>query len=285
VGLGRLSDNPVISLACRLYIDLFRNIPSILQVVFWYQIVLHLPAERRAVALPGGSFVSNRGLYFPVVEIVDWGSALAVFACLAGLVVALAALRRMLTMRLRLAFAAACVLTVLAVVALHGAPIRLSYPTLRGFAFRGGVHVPAEFLALLIGLSVLGTAYVGEIVRGGVQSVGRGMLEAGRSLGLREWVIDWKIRIPLGLRTIVPPLGNQYLITIKNTSLGAAIGYSDLFAITSNSINMNGHTFEMLGLMVGIYLVVNSAFSALMDRFNNKVALKGLRPAGVRAAA
>ncbi|GGF49110.1 ABC transporter permease [Aliidongia dinghuensis] len=287
VGLGRLSRNFVISFGCRLYTDIFRNVPSILQIVFWYQIILHLPQERRAVPLPGGAFISNRGIYLPGLEATNGNLCLAVGLILMAMLIAASPLGRRLG-RGRGTVLAAAAGAIVALTLWFGAPVTIQLPHLHGFSFENGLRVPAEFAAVLIGLSVLGTAYVAEIVRGGIQSIGRGPVEAGRALGLHEWMIDWKIRIPLGLRAIVLPLGNQYLITVKNTSLGAAIGYSDLFAITSNSINMNGHTFEMLGVMVGLYLVVNYCLSLMINWFNARVALKGARsigrqPAGGRA--
>jgi general L-amino acid transport system permease protein len=169
----------------------------------------------------------------------------------------------------------AAIVGVTLIVTLAGPHTRMDWPVLRGFGYVGGTRLTTEFLSLFIALSFYSTAFIGEIVRGGLLSVPKGQIEAGLSLGLPSWLIEWKIRIPLGLRAILPALSNQHLFTMKLTSLGAAIGYSDLFAVTSVSINQTGQTIELLIMMVALYFIINYALAAGMHNLNKAFALKG----------
>lgn len=278
-GLGRVSANPVVAALCRLYTDLFRNVPSLLQVVFWYQVLSHLPVERRAWSGFGAVFLSNRGLYLPAPA---WASGVQLLypALAAGGMGGLAwwaSRGRPYAVRCGAVFGSG-----LAGAAAVGAAVGIGVdlPVLKGFSFQGGFRLPTEFLALVIGLSVFYTAYIAEVVRGGLLSVERGLLEAGRSLGLREMQVHRLVRLPLALRTIVLPLGSQYLNIVKTTSLGAAIGFAELFGVTSNGINMSGHTFELLAVMVGLYFSINIVLASGVRVINARAALVGLhRPA------
>ena len=134
--------------------------------------------------------------------------------------------------------------------------------------------MPVEFLALYLAITIYSSAYIAEIMRGGLLAVDKGQIEAGRALGLKESTIHWNIRLPLALRSALPPLGNQYLITMKVTSLGAAIGYADLFSVVSTSINHAGQTIELLVLMMAGYLLINYVIAQGMQYLNRRFALK-----------
>ncbi len=273
-GFGRVSANPVVVGLCRLYTDLFRNVPSLLQVVFWYQVLSRLPVERRAWTVAGVVFLSNRGLYLPSLAWVSATQLLfaAMAATVAGALAWWATRGRSYPSR-----CGAIVLAALTgAMAAFAASGTIGVPVLRGFSFQGGFRVPTEFLALVIGLSFFYTAYIAEVVRGGLLSVERGLLEAGRSLGLRELQVHRLVRLPLALRTIVLPLGSQYLNIVKTTSLGAAIGFAELFGVTSNGINMSGHTFALLAVMVGLYLSINIVLAFAIRLVNARAALVGL---------
>ena len=273
IGMCRLSDNAALQICCKIYIDLLRNVPAIMQIYFWYEVFRHVRPERQALALGGGVFLSNRGLYFPSIEMVDGSGAFV--AGLAALV--LAALVASMYWRSFYPALAAAALSALVVV-WHGELFHLQLPALRGFSFRGGHRMPVEFLVLLVAITLYSTAYIAEIVRGGLQAVDKGQIEAGRALGLKERTIYWRIRFPLAMRSALPPLSNQYLITMKVTSLGAAIGFADLFSVTSTSINHSGQTIEMLIVMMGSYLLINYVLASLMQRLNASLALKGYDP-------
>lgn len=270
IGMCRLWDNVALQACCRIYVDLLRNVPAIMQIYFWYEVFRHARPERQALAFGGGFFLSNRGLYFPSVGIVD-GAAMFLaglaLLMLAGLIVA------MYWRSFYPVLAAAAISAV--VVVWHGEIFQLQLPALRGFSFRGGHRMPVEFLVLLVAITLYSSAYIAEIVRGGLQSVDIGQIEAGRALGLKERIIYWRIRFPLAMRSALPPLSNQYLITMKVTSLGAAIGFADLFSVTSTSINHVGQTIEMLVVMMGSYLLINFVLASAMQRLNARLALKG----------
>ncbi|MBT6278311.1 MAG: ABC transporter permease subunit, partial [Chromatiales bacterium] len=138
-----------------------------------------------------------------------------------------------------------------------------------------GLRVIPEFTALAVSIIVFGSAYIGEIVRGGFNAVSRGQLECAKALGLRPWMVMLHIHIPLAMRAIVPPLGNMYVWLMKATTLGIAIGFSDLFMIVSTSINQSGQTIELLGLMMLGFFIINYTISALMNMLNRAIALKG----------
>jgi general L-amino acid transport system permease protein len=215
------------------------------------------------------AFLSNRALYVPTLGIADPSRAWLVVILLGlGAAAGLAARTRLL----HTASIAFLLAGVLALVAWQ--PFDLDRPILRGFSYAGGGRLTAEFLALFVALSIYGSAFVAEIVRGGLLSVARGQIEAAHALGLPGWLIELKIRIPLGLRAILPALSNQHLFTMKLTSLGAAIGFSDLFAVTSIGINQTGQTIELLAIMVALYFVTNYVLAMAMHLLNASFALK-----------
>jgi His/Glu/Gln/Arg/opine family amino acid ABC transporter permease subunit len=267
-GLAAVSRNFLLGSVASGYVALFRNVPALLQVFFWYTVLKRLPGERNALALGDAVFLSNRALYVPSVSL-DGATVPALALALVGVGIAVAALARG---RARLG-GLALVLGGLSVLFL-GPGLVLHRPVLKGFGFVGGGRLSLEFLALFIVLTIYSGAFVAEIVRGGLIAVDRGQIEAGRALGLPGWVVELKIRIPLALRLILPPLSNQYLFTMKLTSLGTAIGFSDLFAVTSIGINQTGQTIELLVIMVALYFVTNYVLALAMHMLNGAIALK-----------
>lgn len=269
IGLFRLSSNVAVRAVSTIYVDVLRNVPVIMQIYFWYEIFKHAPTERQALAFGGGFFLSSRGFYFPALRIDPGaGLLLAGMAVLVGAAAYMAIKGRSVYPLLATLAASALVL------AWPGGPTQLEYPALQGFSFRGGHRMPVEFLILLVAITLYSAAYIAEIVRGGLLAVDNGQIEAGRALGLRERTINWRIRFPLAMRSALPPLSNQYLITMKVTSLGAAIGFADLFSVTSSSINHAGQTIEMLIVMMGSYLLINYVLARVMQRVNQRIALK-----------
>lgn len=274
LGLALISRNYLLSHIAAAYVAAFRNVPAILQVFFWYNVLKHLPGERQAWPIAGIGILSNRGLAIASPSLdgvaVSWvmavAAAFAVFA--AWCVRAKVRARGWLV-------AAAAVAGIAVIATIGSAHVRFDRPVLRGFGYVGGMRLNTEFLSLFVALSFYSSAFIGEIVRGGLLAVSKGQIEAARALGLPSWLIEWKIRIPLGLRAILPALSNQHLFTMKLTSLGAAIGYSDLFAVTSVSINQTGQTIELLTIMVALYFVTNYALAIGMHNLNRAFALRG----------
>jgi general L-amino acid transport system permease protein len=155
-----------------------------------------------------------------------------------------------------------------------GAPSELDRPALRGFNFQGGMTLPPEFMALLLGLSLYIAAFIAEIVRSGVQSVGRGQIEAARSVGLGSGDLYRYIILPQALRVIVPPAASQYVSLFKNSSLGVAIGYPELFNISNTVTTVSGHAIECVLIMASVYLLISLAIAVLMNLYNRAIQIK-----------
>ena len=279
VGIARTSGNEMLMLLGRIHVDFFRNIPLILQVFFWYAVVTHLPAPRAAL-VAGPMTLSNRGIYVPALNLGGSRVLAIAVVILATLVVALIFGTRRARGPRRgkvLAVLAGGAVLAVALVLLGrapGAPL-VDLPRMAGLTIRGGLRVSPEFTALLVAIGTYGGAYIGEIVRGGFQSVGRGQLEAARSLGLRPWHVFARVRFPLALRAMLPILANQYVWLIKATTMGIAIGFSDFFMVVAVTINQSGQTLEAIALLMAGLLAINLTLAAIFNRINRAIALKG----------
>lgn len=270
-----VAGNPVWSGVARAYVQMFRNMPLILQALFWFAVVTHLPGPRQAIGF-AGVVVSNRGMSVPFFTAA--GLALAGTAILA-FVIAFAVLGRTGGWkRWSIAGAAAVVAAGLIYVFVLRGEALLAVPRLAGFNFRGGVHIPTEFVAVLIALSMFGSAYIAEIVRGGFATVPDSVIDAARALALPSWLIELKVRVPLALRAIVLPMGSQYTTLIKATSIGLAVGFTDLFAVTLMSINQSGHTIALLCVMTVCFVLLNQLAVSAANALNRAVQSPGHGP-------
>jgi general L-amino acid transport system permease protein len=282
VGIGRLSHNWLIRKVATVYVELFRNIPPLLVILFWYQGVLALlPAVRESYALPFGSFLNNRGFYFPKLIWSD-----GAWLVLAGLVVGIA-LSVFVAHRARVRQAATgqqfpVFSTGLALIVgmpllgfiLAGFPVTVELPQKGTFNLTGGVNVKPEFLSLFLALSLYTASFIAEIVRAGIMGVSRGQSEAAAALGLRPGPALRLVVIPQALRIIIPPLTSQYLNLTKNSSLAVAIGYPDLYAIGGTILNQTGQAIEVVVIFMVVYLSLSLFTSLFMNWFNNRMALK-----------
>ena len=282
VGIARLSRNWVVSRLAAGYVELIRNIPLLLQLLFWYNAVLKaLPELRDSIALPGGGFLNNRGLFLPRPDFEPgFGAALA--ALLIGLATAFAlhvwARRRQERTGAQphiVGWTLALILGLpLAVFALAGFPLRFSFPQMSRFNVVGGIEILPEFAALLLALSVYTAAFIAEAVRAGILSVAHGQTEAAQSLGLRSGMTLRLIVIPQAMRVIVPPLTNQYLNLAKNSSLAVAIGYPDLVQVFAGSVlNITGQAVEVIAITMAVYLVISLITSLLMNLYGRSTAI------------
>ena len=283
VGIARLSSNWLVRNVARGYVELIRNIPLLLQLLFWYNAVLKaLPEMRQSFGL-GGVLLNNRGLFVPQPVFgpgSEWVALTAVLALTAaiGLIVA-ARGRRAQTGRempaLLPLLITAIGLPVIVFFAI-GADVRLNYPQLGRFNVSGGVEILPEFGALLFGLVIYTAAFIAEVVRAGLLSVPRGQIEAAAALGLRRRDVLDLIVIPQAKRVIIPPLTNQYLNLIKNSSLAVAIGYPDFVQIfTGTVLNQTGQAIEVVVITLGIYLALSFVTSAAMNWYNARIAYPG----------
>ncbi|MFC5069707.1 amino acid ABC transporter permease [Flaviflagellibacter deserti] len=282
VGIARLSPNFLLRSIATIYVEFFRNIPPLLQLLFWYKAVLALlPSPRAGFVLPGDIFLNNRGLILPK-PVAEAGAGIVFAAAVLAIIAAIfvsrwATQRRVLTgatfptvkVVLALLFGLPCLAFVI-----MGGPFTMDVPVLQGFNFRGGMVVAPEFMALLLGLSVYTGAFIAEIVRGGILAVSKGQTEAAGSLGLTRTQMLRLVIVPQAMRVIIPPLTNQYLNLTKNSSLAVAIGYPDLVAVFAGTVlNQTGQAIEVIAITMLVYLTMSLLTSALMNWFNLRMAL------------
>lgn len=281
VGIARLSSNWIMARLAAAYVELFRNTPQLLQIVFWYTLVTLLPHPRQAWNPVGDVFLSKRGLVMPWPESHSaWWWMFVAFA--GALVLAVRLGRRAARQRRKGAgaritgpwLAALVVGAPVAAWWFSGAPTAISIPAMSAFNIRGGATASPEFIALLLGLSLYIAAFIAEIVRAGIQSVPRGQLEAARAIGLSRVHLYIRVVLPQALRVMVPPAAAQYVSTIKNSSLGVAIGYPELFNVSNTIITLSGNTIEAIVIMMAVYLTISFVIAALMNWYNHAMRIR-----------
>jgi general L-amino acid transport system permease protein len=281
VGIGRLSRNWLVRKICTVYVEVFRNIPPLLVIFFWYLGVLAiLPQPRDSINLPFGALLSNRGLAIPkpVWEEGSWLVGLAFLLALAMCVFVArrARARQMATgQRFPVLWTNIALLVGLPLLALvaAGFPVGFSVPKLGAFQATGGANISPEFLALYLALSLYTASFIAEIVRAGILGVNKGQTEAAAALGLRPGVATRLIIVPQAMRIIVPPLTSQYLNLTKNSSLAIAVGYADLVSIGGTILNKSGNSIQIVVIWMVVYLAISLATSLFMNWFNARVAL------------
>ena len=272
VGVMRLSTNWLVRNIALAFIELVRNTPQLIQIVFWYIAVLQtLPSPRRSIVLPPGVLLNIRGLYLPNPVFGGHAVGLATVAAVALFATPLA---WRLTVAGRPAGARALLLPALAALLVLAGIDHVEWPAMQGFNIAGGIQVPPELVALWAGLSIYGAAFIAEIVRGAIVAVPKGQPEAALSLGLRPGQVLSKVVLPQAVRVMVPPLTSQYLNLIKSSSLGAAVAYPELFQIFAGTVlNQSGRELESIVILMVIFLAINLTVSALMNWYNRHVAL------------
>ena len=280
VALGRLSPNWLLSRISGGYVELVRNLPPLFQILFWYLAVLAaLPNPRQSIDLFGSFFLSNRGFVIPK-PIGNPGFepfVLAIVIAIVGSLLLRRYARKQLFDHGRMIRIWPYVLGMLIGLPLlsslvFGAPVKFEIPELKGFNFSGGSRVIPEFVALTLALSTYTAAFIAEIVRAGIQSVHKGQMEAGSSLGLQRGSTLRLIVVPQAMRVILPPLTNQYLNLTKNSSLAVAIGYPDLVSVfAGTTLSQTGQAIEIIGMTMGVYLLISLVTSALMSFYGWRI--------------
>ncbi|WP_337997059.1 amino acid ABC transporter permease [Oleispirillum naphthae] len=282
-GISRLSRNWLVARLAEVYVEIFRNVPLLLQIFFWYFAVLQtLPAPRRSLNFHDLVFLSKRGLYVPA-PVFGPGMEWVGLALLAALI-AVWRLSRWETRRREATgqifpfWRVAAALAIGApglVFLLAGAPMTWSVPALRGFNFAGGGVLLPELVALWFALTVYTGTFIAEIVRSGIQAVSHGQTEAAAALGLKRGQIIRLVVLPQALRVIIPPLTSQYLNLAKNSSLATAIGYPDLVNVfMGTTLNQTGQAVEVVAMTMSVYLTISLVISLAMNGYNKRVALK-----------
>lgn len=281
IGIARLSTNWLVAKIAALYIEVMQNIPVLLQLFFWYAIFYEsFPPPRQALNPVPGVFLCNRGLIFAVPAPHPAWSYMG-WTFVAVLIVGWF-LNRWGRKRQELTgqeFPAGMITIAMAVVLpllvwlVAGAPTAMDVPVMRGFNFSGGITVSPEFSALLLGLVLYTAAFVAEIVRAGIQSVGRGQIEAAMAIGLRPAKVLRLVVLPQALRVIIPPLTTQMLNLLKNSSLAIAIGYADFVSVANTTINQTGQAIEGVAMIMLVFLTFSLLTSLFMNWYNKKMAL------------
>ena len=267
IGFASLSEHPILRHAALRYVDAMRNLPKLLILLAVYVVMVReLPGVRDAWGLGELVFISNRGIEVPAILFADGWSAWATFA--AG--IAAAALGWWLFARRGHPYAGVLAAAVVVLVTFVLAEPQVSLPALRGFNFSGGWTVSIPFLALLIALGTYHGAQIGELVRAAILAVPEGQRQAGYALGLGPLGVMWLIVLPQALRLMVPPLTNQYINTLKNTSIGLAVGYSDFVSVMSTSVNQTFRPIELMLVTICVYLSVGLAVSGAMAAFESR---------------
>jgi general L-amino acid transport system permease protein len=282
MGVARLSSNWLVARLATVYIETFRNLPLLLQIMFWYFAVLRpLPLPRQSLEFGEAVFLNNRGLFLPrpVGEDGFGVVVVAFFAAVVGVIFMVRWARRRQEATGR-QFPSGIVGTLiivglpLIVFLLAGAPLHWEYPELRGFNFRGGLEVIPELAALVLALSIYTGAFIAEAVRSGIQAVSHGQTEAASALGLRPKLTLNLVVIPQAMRVIIPQLTSQYLNLTKNSSLATAIGYPDLVNVfAGTTLNQTGQAVEVIAMTMAVYLAISLTISLFMNWYNKRVQL------------
>jgi general L-amino acid transport system permease protein len=282
IGIARLSTNWIVAKVAQVYVELIRNIPLLLQLIFWYNAVLKpLPNPRNALSFGAGFFLSNRGLTVPEPSFGP-GAENIVYALIFGLLFAFAfrhwAKGRQESTGQQYPIGLVALIAIIGLPLLvfffSGRPVHFDVPVQKGFNFAGGLQVYPELVALLLGLVLYTAAFIAEIVRAGIQAVSHGQIEAAHALGLRQKPTLNLVVIPQAMRVITPPLTSQFLNLTKNSSLAVAIGYPDLVQIfAGTALNQSAKAIEIMLMTMAVYLTLSLITSFIMNIYNRRMAL------------
>lgn len=280
IGVARLSMNWLVGRLATVYVEVIRNVPLLIQLFFWYVLITeNLPGPRQALRPVEGVFLSNRGLKFPALQgdSLSWILYGLLLAALCTFVFYYRSRRHQEKTGKTFPILSTGLLMLLVFpfigYFLGGASLALEYPELRGFNFTGGLSISPELSALLAGLVIYTSAFVAEIVRSGIQSIGSGQWEAASSIGLGKARVLRLVILPQALRVMIPPLTSTYLNLTKNSSLAVAIGYPDIVSVVNTTLNQTGQAIEGVLIIMAAYLTVSLSISVFMNWYNRHIAL------------
>lgn len=284
IGVARLSKNFLIAKVALSYIEIFRNIPLLLQILFWYNVVLaSLPSQRQSIELGANMVLNNRGFFVPRPIMEDgFGFVIISFFIAIAVVVYLskALKRRFENTGKSIFFLPWGILILFAipfiVYLFNGSPLHFDVPLLKGFNYVGGMTYTPEFLALAFALSIYQATFIAEAVRSGIEAVDRGQKEAAVDLGLSSYQSLKFIVLPQAIRIALPPIISQFLNLVKNSSLAASIGYPELMTIFGGTaLNQTGQAIEIILMVMSVYLFVSLIISIILNYLNKKMTVKG----------
>ena len=282
IGIARLSKNWIIAKLSMIYVEIIRNTPLLLQLLFWYNAVLKpLPDPRNSISMFGAVFLNNRGVIMPTPITgpnFDWTWMATMVAIVIWIGLSIVARKRQAATGKRIpanliGFGLFILLPLLAFWA-AGSPLGFEFPKQSRFNLTGGVQIYPEFVALLLGLSTYTAGFIAEHVRAGILAVSKGQSEAAHALGLSNGQTLRLIIVPQAMRVIIPPLTSQYLNLTKNSSLAVAIGYPDLVQVfTGTVLNQTGQAVEVIAITMLVYLSISLTTSLFMNIYNRRMAL------------
>jgi len=280
MGVLRLSNNWLVSRLAGVYVEGTRNVPLLLQIIFWWTILSGLPRVANSLSIGNAIYLNNRGVRFPA-PVMEPGMGFVIVTAIIGLMVAMiisgwATRRRVATgqgfpiiwINLLLIFMFPVLLFLML-----GRPLSFDMPVPGRFNFSGGINITPELAALWWALTLYTGSFIAETVRAGILAVSRGQTEAAYALGLPPGLTMRKVVIPQALRVIVPPLTSQYLNLTKNSSLAIVVGYQDLVSVGNTVLNQSGHSIEIVAIWLVVYLSLSLATSAFMNWYNSRIAL------------
>ena len=281
IGVGRFSRNALVRGLCMCYVELFRNIPVLLQLLMWYLMFTEVLPESANPLVLGPFYLSKGGLNFPI-PVWATGQYFAAIGMVLAVVVAFVYRRWATKAFERTGVPRSMFWVPVGIVIgfgvlgwlIGGAPSEFNMPMQGEFAIENGGALTPEFLSVLLGLTIYTAAFVAEVVRGGIQSVALGQAEASAALGLSRGQTMRLVTLPQALRVIIPPITNQYLNLTKNSSLAVAIGYPDVVSIANTAINQTGRAVECIAIIMVVYLSTSLLTSMLMNWYNTRSAIK-----------
>jgi len=284
VGILRLSSNLLVAQFSRWYVEIFRNIPLLIQIVFWFIVVFStLPPPRQSYGIFNTFFLNNRGFYFPKPIFQTgfiWTFITAVFVSIFLILLFKRSkkYRRQTDHGLRYFYPALFALPVLlaAVFVFSGKPMHWAIPELSGFNFENGFFIPTSFAAAFVAMTIYRSASIGETVRAGLQSIDPGQIEAASTIGFPPLKSLWLIIVPQAARAILPPLINLWLTIVKESSLAVAIGFPELVSVfMQTSLNQTGRAIEIVLMVMGFYMCASLTISFLLNQYNKRIQLQG----------
>ncbi|SDP33734.1 amino acid ABC transporter membrane protein 1, PAAT family [Desulforhopalus singaporensis] len=284
LGVIRLSPNWLVSKMAEAYTEIVRNVPLLLQILFWYLAILApLPGPRQALNFNNWIYLCNRGMQIPrPVTEAGFGGVPIAFAIAVIFSIILVRWARLRQQKTGIRFPAypvsfgVVVMLPLVVLLAAGVPVHWDVPALHGFNFRGGITILPELIALWLSLTLYSATFIGEYVRSGIMAVDKGQREATFALGYSPWLTYRLVIIPQAMRVVTPPLISQYLTLIKNSSLAVVIGYPDLVHVfAGTALNQSGQAVEIITITMAVYLTLSITISLFMNWYNKKFALRG----------
>ncbi len=280
IALARLSSNWLMSRIALAFIEFHRNIPLLVLLFIWYFVVFSfVPPIKDSLVWPGPIFINKRGIYLSWPRLTETGPVFLI-ALGIGIVVAIAAFsilrkKRQETGKKTYFMPVSIGLVVISFVVgwflAGGSPFWIDTPSLKGFNFQGGMRLTPEFAGMYLSLSLYTAAFIAEVVRGGIQAVSKGQIEAARALGLNQFQVVSLVVMPQALRIIIPPMISQYLNLTKNSSLALAIGFQEVFAVGKIAINQAGRAVPVFALIMATYLSLSLLTSFILNIYNRRI--------------